>query len=81
MSRSPADPSLTEPFNATAGKDTRDEFNVILRKSADLKNFCDPSEHGYASRIREINRAQRLLREKIECGEIESFSDLLEYHE
>eukprot|EP00977_Amphora_coffeiformis_P027573 scaffold34621_cov166-Amphora_coffeaeformis.AAC.16 len=72
--------SLTYTLEFTStGKDTQDEFNVILRKSADLKNFCDPGEFGYASRIREINRAQRVLREKIECGEIQSFSDILKY--
>lgn len=64
------------PSDLAGCKDAKDEFNVILRKSAELKVFSDPSEYGYASRIREINRAERFLQEKFEESAIRSFSDL-----
>ena len=64
------------PSDLAGCKDAKDEFNVIMRKSAELKLFSDPSEYGYASRIREINRSQRMLQDMIDGGEISSFSDL-----
>ena len=65
------------PSDLAGCNNVHDEFSVIMRKSADLKNFCDPSEYGYASRIREINRSQRIIQEKMKDGEISSFSDIL----
>ena len=53
------------------------EFIVILRKTGDLKAFSDPSEVGFARRIREINKAHRALAQMYHNGEIGSFSDFL----
>ena len=51
------------------------EFTVILRKTGDLKAFCDPSETGFAGRIREINKAHRTLKQVYQEREINSFSE------
>jgi hypothetical protein len=54
-----------------------EEFTAIERKTFDLKAFCGPSEVGYASRIREINAAHRTLKQLLEEGIIDSFSQYL----
>ena len=58
-------------------KSRDEEFTVILRQSSDLKNMSDPTEYGYASRIREINQAQRMLQQQHQTGLIHSFLELL----
>ena len=58
-----------------------EEYTAIQRKSGDLKAFCGPAESGYADRIREINGAQRTLKELLEEGKIDSFSQYLREEE
>jgi len=53
------------------------EYTVILRKMGDCKAFADPSETGFASRIREINTAHRELQDVYRKREIDSFSQFL----
>ena len=53
------------------------EFTVILRKTSDLKAFSDPCETGFAGRIREINKAHRVLKKMYDDREIHSFSQFL----
>ena len=54
------------------------EFTVILRKTSDLKAFSDPCETGFAGRIREINKAHRVLKKMYDDREIHSFSQFLQ---
>ena len=54
----------------------QDEFMVLLRKSGDKKASCQPTEPGFAHRIREINTAHQNLKELYDDGVIESFSEI-----
>ena len=54
------------------------EFTVILRKTSDMKAFADPSETGFAGRIREINKAHRSLKKLYNDRQVDSFAQFFD---
>eukprot|EP00527_Entomoneis_sp_CCMP2396_P008105 CAMPEP_0198155492 /NCGR_PEP_ID=MMETSP1443-20131203/69164_1 /TAXON_ID=186043 /ORGANISM="Entomoneis sp., Strain CCMP2396" /LENGTH=152 /DNA_ID=CAMNT_0043822243 /DNA_START=219 /DNA_END=678 /DNA_ORIENTATION=+ len=57
------------PLDLERCKSLEEEYTIILRRSSDLKNCSDPSIYGYASRIREIIKAEKTLHQKLEDTE------------